>query len=126
MEDCAIGLAHHVGEHVQSAAMWHAVNDFAHAQRAAIFDDAFQRGDHRLAAVQTESFGTDIFAAQKLFILLGFDHFAQDRLFAFGRKFNRGVLALHPFLQEPAFLKVGYVHIFKADGAAIIGAQYFD
>ncbi len=32
VEDHAVGLGHHVGEHVQPAAMGHAVDDLAHAQ----------------------------------------------------------------------------------------------
>ncbi len=43
MEDGAIGLAHHIDEHVQPAAMRHAEDDFAHAELAAALDDLFQR-----------------------------------------------------------------------------------
>ena len=58
--------------------------------------------------------------------MLGLNHFAQNGLFAFGRKCDRCVFAFHPLLQETAFLHIGDVHIFKADRTAIIGAQRGD
>ena len=64
--------------------------------------------------------------AEEFLVLLGLDHLAKNRLLAFGREADRLVLAFHPLLQEAAFLDIGDVHIFKADGAAIIGAQRCD
>src|SRR3546814_12345951 len=46
-EDDAIGLARDVGENVEAAAMGHAEDDFLHAVLAAIFDDTFERRNHR-------------------------------------------------------------------------------
>ena len=59
----AIGLGHHVGEHVQPPAMRHAEHDFLHAQLAAALDDLFHRGDQRFAAVETEALGAEEFHA---------------------------------------------------------------
>ncbi len=123
MKDHAIGLGHHVGEHVEAAAMRHAVHDLAHAILAAVLDDRLHRGDHRFTAVEAEALGPDILLAEELFPLLGFDHLGQDRLLAIGREFDRLVLALEPLLQEAAFLDIGDVHIFEADIAAIVAAQ---
>src|SRR5471030_3295367 len=39
MEQLAIGLAHHIDQHVEAAAMGHADHDFAHPQLAAALDD---------------------------------------------------------------------------------------
>ena len=46
--------------------MGHAVNDLAHAHRAAIFDDRFERRDHRFAAIEAEALGADILAEEIL------------------------------------------------------------
>ena len=126
VEDDAIGLGHHIGEHVEATAMRHAIDDFANAQMAAIFDDCFERGDHRLAAIKAETLGADIFLGEEFLVLLGLDHLGEDRLLALGRKGNGSVPALHPLLQETPFLDIGDVHIFKANRATIIGAQRCD
>ncbi len=98
VEDDAEALGHHIGEHVQTAAMGHAVNDLAHAQRTTMFDDGFKRGDHGLAPIQTEALGADIFAAKELFVLFALDHLGQDRLLPLGREVDFLVLAFQPVL----------------------------
>src|SRR3546814_9889741 len=72
-EDDAIGLAQDVGENVEAAAMGHAEDDFLHAVLAAIFDDTFERRNHRFAAVEAEALGPDILFRQELLPLLGLD-----------------------------------------------------
>ncbi|MBB5984062.1 hypothetical protein HNP60_000036 [Sphingobium sp. B1D3A] len=104
-------------------AMRHAVDDLAHAELAAIFDDRFQRGNHRFAAVEAEALGADIFAAQELLILFGLDDLGQDRLLPVLGEDDFLVLAFHALLQEAALLHISDVHIFEADIAAVIGAQ---
>ena len=59
VEELAIGLAHHIDQHVQAAAMGHAQHDLLHAQLAAALDDLFQRRDGGFAAVQAETLGAD-------------------------------------------------------------------
>ncbi len=86
----------------------------------------FERGDHRLAAVEPEALGADVLAAEEFLPLLGLDHLGEDRLLALGAELDRLVLALHPILEEAALLDVGDVHIFEADTAAVIGAQDVD
>ena len=120
-EDRAVRLAHDVGEDVQPAAVSHADGDLLHPRGAAIFDDRFQRGDGAFAAVEPEALGADVLFGEEFLPLLAVDDLLQDRLLAFGREGDRLVLALHPLLQEAAFLKVVDVHIFQADMAAIIG-----
>src|SRR3546814_1317256 len=65
-EDDAIGLAQDVGENVEAAAMGHAEDDFLHAVLAAIFDDTFERRNHRFAAVEAAALGPDIIFRQEL------------------------------------------------------------
>ena len=58
--------------------------------------------------------------------MLGFDDLAENRLLAFWRELDSGILAFHPFLQKPAFFDIGNMHIFKAHRPTIIGAQRID
>ena len=126
VEDRAVRLAHHVRQDVQPAAVGHADIDLLDAVLAAIFDHRFQRRNRALAAVEPESFRADIFAREKLFPLLSFDDLGEDRLLALGRELDLGVLALDPLLDEAPLLQVVDVHIFDADGAAVIGLQHRD
>ena len=112
MENHPIGFAHHIREHVQAAAVRHANHDFAHALCATMFDEAFKRRDHRLAAIQTKTLGTDIFAAQEFLVLLSLNYLGENGLFAFRREANRLICTFHPFLEETAFFHIGNVHIF--------------
>jgi hypothetical protein len=70
VEDHAVGLGHDVGEHVETAAVGHAVHDFAHAALAAVLDHGFQRRDHRFTAIKAEALGADILLAEELLVLL--------------------------------------------------------
>jgi hypothetical protein len=79
VEDRAIGLAHHIGEHRQPAAMRHADHQLGHPQRAAALDDLFHRRDQRLATVKAEPLGAGVFDMQELFEAFGLDQLVQDR-----------------------------------------------
>src|SRR5690606_41750418 len=61
VEDGPVRLTHHLGEHVETAAMGHAEHDFLEAHLAAAFDNLFQRWDQRLAAIQAEALGALVF-----------------------------------------------------------------
>src|SRR3546814_4202167 len=53
VEDRAKRLAHHIGEHVQAAAVGPADHDLAHAILAAVFDDRFQRSGETTSELQS-------------------------------------------------------------------------
>src|SRR3546814_6825810 len=57
VENDAKAFGEHIGKDVQTAAMGHAIDDFAHAIMRTIFDDAFQRRNHGFAAIQPEPLG---------------------------------------------------------------------
>ena len=57
VEQRAVRLAHHFGEHVETAAMRHADDDLFDAEIAAALDDLLERRDQRLAAVEAEALG---------------------------------------------------------------------
>ena len=123
VEDHAVGLGHHVGEHVQPPAVGHAVDDLAHARAAAVLDHRFQRRDHRFAAVEAEALGADIFLGEEFLVAFAAQHCGKDRLLAFGGELDGFARLFELFLQETAFLGVGDVHVFEADLAAIDFAQ---
>ncbi len=103
--------------------MGHAVDDLAHAQLAAILDDRLERGNHRLAAIEAEALGADVFLAEEGFVLFAADHCGEDRLLAFGGELDRVFGGLELVLQETAFFRIRDVHVFEADIAAIGCAQ---
>src|SRR3546814_14146044 len=96
--------------------MGHAEDDFLHAVLAAIFDDTFERRNHRFAAVEAEALGPDILFRQELLPLLGLDDLGEDSLLALGREMDGGVAALHPLLAAAALLQVGDGHILEEIG----------
>jgi hypothetical protein len=94
VEDRAVRFAHHVGQHVQPAAVGHADDDFFDAELAAALDDLLKGRNHRLAAVQAEALGAGVFDVAELLEGLGFDQLVEDRLLALDGEAN--VLFLHP------------------------------
>ena len=126
VEELAIGLAHHVDEHVQAPAMRHAEHDVLDAQRAAALDDLLHRRDRRFAAVEPEALGADEFHAAEFLEDFGFDQLVQDRALAFARERDLVLGALDPPLKPFALLGIGDVHVLVADRAAIGAPQDLD
>jgi hypothetical protein len=123
VEDHPIGLAHHRGQHVQAAAVRHADDDVAHAQRAAALDDLLQRRDHALAAVEAEALGAGEALVQEALEALGLDQLLQDRDLALAGEDDLLVAALDALLQPRFFGRVGDVHVLHADVAAVGAPQ---
>ncbi|MHC2277016.1 hypothetical protein ACVME8_003627 [Bradyrhizobium diazoefficiens] len=78
VEQRAVGLAHHLGQHVEAAAMRHAQHDFLHAEIAAALDDLLERGDQGFSTVETETLGAGKLGIAELFEAFGFDQLGQD------------------------------------------------
>ncbi len=119
VEDRAVGLAHHVGQHRQPAAVGHADHDLLHAQRAAALDDLLHRRDQRLAAVEAEALGAHVLDVQELLEALGLDQLVQDRAPAFPGELDFLAQPLDPLFQPAGLLGVGDVHVLQREGAAI-------
>ena len=85
VEDGAMRLGHHLGQHVEPAAMGHAEHDLLHAERAAALDDLLERRDQRFAAVEAEALGALVLDVDELLEAFGLDQLLQDRLLAFRR-----------------------------------------
>ena len=123
MEDGAMRLGHHLRQHVEPAAMGHADDDLAHAERAAALDDLLQRRNHRLAAVETEALGAGEFQVAEFLEALGLDQLVEDGALAFAGESDLLVRPLDAFL-DPALLRaVGDVQEFDAERLAIGAPQ---
>ena len=119
VENRAIGLHQHIGQHRQAAPVRHADDDFLHAQRAAALDDLFHRRDQAFAAVQAEAFGAHVFDMQEFLKAFGLDQLVQDRLAAFAGEGNFLAIAFDAFLEPGGLFGVGDMHVLQRKGAAI-------
>ncbi len=126
VEDDAEALGQHIGEHVEAAAMGHAIDDLAHARLAAIFDDGFERGNHRFAAVQAEALGADILRPRNFSYCSAWMTLVRIAFLPSGVKVISLSLPSIRSCRKRPLLDVGDVHIFHADIAAVIGAQHLD
>ena len=119
-------LAHDLGQHVEPAAVRHADDDLAHAERAAALDDLLQRRDHRFGAVEAETFGAGEFQIGEFLEALGLDQLVEDGALALARERDLLIRTLDALL-DPALLRaVGDVQEFDAERLAIGAAQDAD
>src|SRR5690606_348505 len=119
VENGPVRLAHHLGKHVQAAAMSHAQHDLLHAKLAAALDDLLQRRNQRLAAVKPEPLGALVFYVDELLEAFGLDKLLQDRPLTLGSKGNLLVDALDAGLDPGFLLRVGNMHELDAKRRAI-------
>src|SRR5690606_34933350 len=84
-KDLVVRLAHHGGEHVETAAVRHADDDLVDAQRAATLDDLLQRRDSGFTTIETETLGARIALVQEALEGFRFDQLLQDRALALRR-----------------------------------------
>src|SRR3954454_23944954 len=119
MKQRAVRLAHHLGQHVEAAAMRHADHDFLYAEIAAALDDLLERRDQRLGAIQTEPFGAGEFEITEFFETFGLDQFGQDGPATLAGETDLLVRPLDALL-NPALLRgVADVHELDAEGLAV-------
>ena len=119
VEDRAVGLGHHVGEHREAAAVRHADDDLLEPQRAAALDDLLHRRHQRLGAVEAEPLGAHELHMAELLEALGLDQLVQDRPAALAGEGDLLAVALDPLLQPAGLFGVGDVHVLQREGAAI-------
>ncbi len=118
-EDRLERLAHHVGEHVEPAAVGHADDDLLEAELAAALDDLLERRDRRLGAVEAEPLGAGVFLVEEALEGLRRGQPLQDGAPAVGGEFG-AVLDRLDALLDPGFdPRLLYVHELDADVAAI-------
>src|SRR5215470_6972451 len=123
MKDGAVRLGHDLRQHVEAAAMRHADDDVARAERAATLDDLLQRRDHGFAAIEAEALGAGEFHIAELFEAFGFNELVEDGALTLAREGNLLVRALDALL-DPAFLRgIGNMEEFDAERLTIGPAQ---
>src|ERR1700748_3506042 len=86
VEQRPMGLAHHLGQYVEAAAMRHADHDLLHAEIAAALDDLLERRDQRFAAVEAEAPCAGELVVAKLLEAVGLDQLVEDRATSLGRE----------------------------------------
>ena len=123
VEQSAMRLAHHLGEHIETAAMGHAQHDILHPEIAAALDDLLKRGDEALAAIQAEALGAGELHIEELLEALGLHQLVQDGALALAGKRDLLVRTLDALLQPALRGRIGDVHELVADGFAVGAAQ---
>src|SRR5689334_20818652 len=123
MKDGAVRFGHDLRQHAKPAAMRHANDDLAHAERAAALDDLLQRRDHGLAAVEAEALGPGEFHVAELLEAFGFDELVENGALALAREGDFLIRSLDALL-DPALLRgIGNVEEFDAKRLTIGSAQ---
>ncbi|MGY4328422.1 hypothetical protein ACVWWG_002839 [Bradyrhizobium sp. LB7.2] len=112
-------LAHHLGQHIEAAAMRHAQHDLLDAEIAAALDDLLERGDQRFSTVQAEALGAGEFGVAEFLETFGFDQLHQDGATAFAREGDFLVRPLDPLLDPRLLRRVGDVHELDAERLAV-------
>ncbi len=123
VEDGAVRLGHHVGQHVEAAAVGHAHHDLLHAELAAALDDLLERRNHQLAAVETEALGAGVLDVGEPLEGLRLDQLVEDGALAFDREVDVLVATLDALLDPGLLHRRGDVHELHADLPAVGAAQ---
>ena len=119
VEHGPVRLRHHLGQHVEAAAVGHAEDDFLQPHIAAALDDLLQRRDQRFTAVEAKPLGALVLDVDELLEAFRLDQLLQDRLLAHVGKVDALVGAFDPLL-DPGFLfRIGDVHELDAQRRAI-------
>src|ERR1700754_2316179 len=119
MEQCAVRLAHHLGQHVEATAMRHAHHDFLYAEIAAALDDLLERGNQRLGTVEAEALGAGELDVAEFLKTFGLDQLVEDGAAALAGKTDLLVRSLDALLDPPLVRGIGDVHELDAERLAV-------
>src|ERR1700754_4084055 len=119
MEQCAVRLAHDLGQNVQAATMRHADDDILYAEIAAALDDLLERWDERFRAVEAEALGAGEFEVTELLEAFGFHQLHQDRAATFAGEADFLIRTLDALLNPGLLCRIGDVHEFDAERLAV-------
>src|SRR5437879_9105262 len=119
MKQRAMRLAHHLGQHVEAAAMRHAQNDLLHAEIAAALDDLLQRRDQRFSAVEAKALGAGELEVAEFLKTFGLDQLVQDRATALAGETDFLVRPLDTLLDPGLLRGVRDVHELDAKRLAV-------
>src|SRR6476659_6253999 len=126
VEDRPVGLRHHVGEHVEAAAMRHADDDLLQPELTAALDHLLERRHHRLAAVEPEPFRAGVFHIEKALEDLSLDQLLENRLLALRGEANGILGELDALLNPGTLLGIGDMHVLGADMLTVAALQDFE
>ena len=125
IEDCAIGLAHDVGQDVQPPAMRHADDDIPDAKRPATLDDLLHRGNQSLGSIKAETLRSRVLHMEKLFQSLRFDELVENGPASFLSKLYLLAVALDSLLEPAGLLRIGDVHVLQSQRPAVSALDQF-
>ena len=116
-EDLAVGLACHVGQHVEATAVRHPDADLVEPVHRGGREDGVHQRDDRLGTFEREALLADVLGLEERLEGLGGIEATQDAqlLLACGLV----VVTLDPILDPLALLGILHVHVLDADGAAV-------
>src|ERR1700730_10245650 len=123
IENRPVRLPHDLGKDIEAATVRHAEDDVLDAQGAAALDNLLQRRNHGFAAVETEALRARVFDVDELLESLRLDKLVEHRALAFLGERNFLAGAFDTPLQPTLFGRIGDMHEFEADSAAIGAAQ---
>src|SRR5213083_460734 len=117
--DHLVGLAEHVGEHVDPPAVRHAEDHLLDAERAGVLDQRVEEGDERVAALEREALGGRIAELEELLEALGGDQAVEDDEPVLPGEVGMVGGRLHALLEPDALLLALDVHVLDAERAAV-------
>jgi hypothetical protein len=118
-DDHLVGLAEHVGEHVDPPAVRHAKDHLLDAERAGVLDHRVKEGDERVAALEREALGGRIAELEELLEALGANQAVEDAQPVLGGEVGMVGGRLHALLEPDALLLVLDVHVLDTERAAV-------
>ena len=125
-EQIAGHLAHGVHEQVQAAAVGHADHDLLHADFGGMVDDFVHGDDEAFAAFEREALLADVLGVQVAFEAFGVGQLLQDAALLLVGVGGRGAGGFEAFTDPALGGRIGDVHEFGADAAAVGVAQRLD
>ncbi len=126
VEQIARVLAEGIDQHVQTAAVGHADDDFLGTVGAGALDDLVEQRNQALATFQAETLGTRILGTQVLLQTFGSGKTLEQMALDLRRKLRTATHAFQALDEPAALLGIDDVHVFRADGAAIGFLQSVD
>ncbi|MNZ44518.1 hypothetical protein D3C78_621510 [compost metagenome] len=126
VEQVARVLAEGVDQHVQTAAVGHADDDFLGAVGAGALDDLVDHRDQALAAFQTEALGARVFGTQVLLQALGRSQTLEQVRARFSGEVRTATHAFQTLGEPVALLGIDDMHELGANAAAVGAFQAVD
>ena len=106
-------------QHIQTASVGHANNDFLHTKLCAALQNLLYGRDHRLSTIHAEPLGAGIFLMQIFFEFFSINKALIDRLLAALGKVSAVADSLNALLDPSLLCWILDMHKFHTDCAAI-------